>query len=112
MARRELLPVAVQASDARRMRPLSAADWTQKATDVEKQLAQEALFVGGYSAPKAIQLVDRATREADGASETVMTALNAVRRLVDHPAELSPDSALAEFMAIRMRRVLENLGRL
>jgi hypothetical protein len=46
------------------------------------------------------------------ASEPVMAALNAIRRLVEQPADLPADSALAELMALRMRRVLTNLGRL
>lgn len=112
ITRREIVPVVVQPTDSRRMRPLATNEWTKKATDVEKQLAQEALFVGGHSAREAIALVERATKEAETVADSVVAALNAVRRLVEHPAELPPDSALAEFMAIRMRRVLENLGRL
>jgi hypothetical protein len=112
VTRRELLPFAIQSKDARRLRGLSTAEWTRTATEVEKQLAQEALFMGGYSAPRAIELVQRATHEAQTASEAVMAGLNAARRLLEHPAELPPDSALAEFLAIRLRGVLRNLGRL
>ena len=111
VTRRELLPVAVESTDARRLRRLTTAEWTQKATPVERQLAQEALFMGGYSAPQAIDLVERATREAQTASESVMAGLNAARRLLEHPAELPRDSALAEFLAMRLRGVLRNLDR-
>jgi len=110
MARWELLPVAVADTDARKVKALNAADWAQKATAVEKQLAQEALFIGGYSAKGAVALVDRAIAEAQDASESVMAALNALRKLVEEPAELRPGSALAQFMVIRLNRVLHNLG--
>jgi hypothetical protein len=110
MSRRELLPVALEATDGRKTRALSSAEWAQKATELERQLAQEALFLGGYSANQAIKLVDRAVKEANEASASVMSALNAMRLLVEHPAELRPDSALAELLAIRMRRVLGHLG--
>ncbi len=109
--RRELLPVDIGSPDARKLRPLSATDWAKKAGDVERQLAQEALFFGGYSSRQAIDLVDRAMEEVPQASETVMSALNMVRRLIEHPAELPPDSGLAEILALRMERLLANLGR-
>jgi ParB family transcriptional regulator, chromosome partitioning protein len=110
-SRWELMPVVVEGADNRKLRPLQTSDWTKRATDVEKQLAQEALFVGGYSARQAIDLVDRAVDESQTATEGVMAALNALRRLVEHPADLQPNSALAEFMAMRMNRVLENIRR-
>lgn len=109
--RHELLPVSIETPDARKLRPLSATEWAKRATDVERQLAQEALFFGGYSSRQAIKLVDRALEEVPQASEQLMAALNAVRRLVEHPAELPSDSALAEILALRMERVLHNLGR-
>jgi hypothetical protein len=109
--RRELLAVSIESPDARKLRPLSASDWAKKATDVERQLAQEALFFGGYSSAQAIALVDRAMSEVPQASEAVMAALNAVRRLVEHPAELPAGSGLAEILALRLERVLHNLGR-
>lgn len=112
ISHRELLPVAVEATDPSRLRRLNTAEWTRNATDVEKQLAQEALFMGGFSAREAIELVERATQEAQTASESVMAGLNSARRLLEHPAELSADSALAEFMAMRLGAVLRNLGRL
>jgi hypothetical protein len=80
------------------------------ATDVEKQLAQEALFIGGYSAEQAIELVERAIKEAQVASESVMMALNAIRQLLECPAELPEGSALGELMSMRVRRLLHNLG--
>ena len=109
--RRQLIPVALESTDARKLRPLNAAEWTKQATEVEKQLAQEALFMGGYSANQAIELVDRAIDEAQGASDSVMAALNAVRQLIERPIDLPPGTALAEFLALRMKRVLQNLGR-
>ncbi len=110
--RRELVPISLDSADARKLRPLNTAAWARTATDVEKQLAQEALFIGGCSASEAIELVERATDEAQHASQAVMQALNAVRTLVEHPAELPAGSALAEFLAMRMRRALQNIGRL
>ena len=109
-SRWELVPVAMEVSDGRKLRPLETGEWAKRASNTEKQLAQEALFYGGYSARQAIELVDRATQEAEEASERVMLALNAVRQLVEHPADLRPGTALAEFMSMRMNRVLENIG--
>jgi len=110
MSRWELLPVVIEADDPHRLRPLQTAEWAREASMIEKQLAQEAMFMGGYAAGDAVNLVVQAVDEAETASETVMAALNAVRQLVDRPGDLRPGSALAEFMSMRMNRVLANLG--
>ncbi len=95
---------------AKQARSLSATAWVKNATAIERQLAQKALFMGGYTSREAIQLVDRALGEVPHASDTVMSALNAIRRLVEHPAELPAGSGLGEILALRMQRVLQNLG--
>jgi len=111
-SRWELLPVRVDsAQEGSKARALSTAEWTTRASGVQRQLAQEALFIGGYSPEAAMHLVDRAIEEAQDATEDVMVALNALRKLLEHPAQLRPDSALAELAAMRMKGVLRNLGR-
>jgi ParB-like chromosome segregation protein Spo0J len=110
VSRWELIPVSAQEHDHRKLRPLETKAWVKTATDVEKQLAQEALFIGGYSAEQAIELVERAIKEAQVASESVMMALNAIRQLLECPAELPEGSALGELMSMRVRRLLHNLG--
>jgi hypothetical protein len=108
----DLLAVAVADEDARKLKPLTTAAWASHASELQKQLAREALFIGGYSAKQAIGLVDRATGEVQAATDSVLGALHALKNMVEHPADLPANSALAEFMAIRMRRVLQNIGRL
>jgi ParB-like chromosome segregation protein Spo0J len=109
-SRWELLPVPLPSADQRKLHPLNAADWSKTATPVEKQLAQEALFFGGCSAQEAIRLVERAMDEAQGASESMMMTLNGLGRLAQHPAELRPDSALAEFLRLRLQRIQDSLA--
>jgi hypothetical protein len=109
-SRWELMPAVVPAGDQRKLPSLAAGDWAKQATDVERQLAQEALFMGGYSAKRAISLAERAVREAGEATEPVMLALNALRHLLEKPADLPPDSALGELLSIRAKRLLQNLG--
>jgi hypothetical protein len=110
-SRWELLPVRMEQAESRKSRALTTAEWTKSASDVQRQLAHEALSIGGYAPQAAMQLVDRAIDEAQDAPEDVMIALNALRRLLEHPAQLPPDSALAEFASLRMKGVLRNLGR-
>ncbi|MBV8085597.1 MAG: hypothetical protein JO247_12370, partial [Chloroflexi bacterium] len=89
---------------------LNHLDWTERAGEVERQLAQEALFFGGHSPQESIELVERAVDEAQEAWEPVIVTLNGVRQLLDSPSRIARDSALAEFLRIRLRRVLANLG--
>jgi hypothetical protein len=111
-----LLPLNVEAQvkgrarGTRKLETLNHLDWTETAGDVERQLAQEALFFGGHSPQESIDLVERAVDEAQQAWEPVVVTLNGVRQLLESPSRLPRDSALAEFLRIRLRRVLANLG--
>ncbi len=107
--RRELLPLNMESTDTRTLKRLDGAEWARKATDVERQLAQEVLFFGRVFGFAGDDLVERTVREIPQASERVILALNALRNVIEHPGDLMPDSALAEFMAIRARRVLSNI---
>lgn len=104
-----LLPVVVEQTDQRKMRPLQAGDWAQSASDIQLQLAKEALFMGGFTAQRAMHLADQALAESEEASDDVMMALNSVKRLLEHPAQLKPGSALAELMLMRLRCINRNL---
>jgi hypothetical protein len=111
-----LLPLNVEAQvkgrarGTRKLETLNHLDWTESAGEVERQLAQEALFFGGHSPQESIELVERAVDEAQEAWEPVVVTLNGVRQLLESPSRIPPDSALAEFLRIRLRRVLANLG--
>jgi ParB-like chromosome segregation protein Spo0J len=111
VSRWELLPVGFAADNAPSDQWIEPEQWSRHASETDRQLAQEALLVGGYSPAEAIDLVERATREAPQATESIMAALNALRVLVESPADVAAGSGLAEFLALRMRRVLANLGR-
>ena len=78
---------------------------------IQPSLAREAIALGGHAEDTAMCLADRAMCETASAQESVMAALSAVRLLVEHPTDLPSDTALAEFLANRMKQVLKNIGR-
>ncbi|MDE3077085.1 MAG: ParB N-terminal domain-containing protein [Chloroflexota bacterium] len=95
---------------SRKLDVLKHLEWSSRVSEVERQLAQEALFFGGHSPEQSVALVERAVTEAADGPEPVLMTLNGLRQLLDRPSQLSQQSALAEFLRIRMRRALAILS--
>ncbi|MBV8085579.1 MAG: hypothetical protein JO247_12280, partial [Chloroflexi bacterium] len=105
-----LIPLDVSLATAK-ARGLTKLDRYRRADEDERALAQEALALGAGSAEKCLDLASRAHAEAVASHEAVMQALNGVRRLLEQPDLLQGQPALAQLLALRMRRALSTLKR-
>ncbi|HEU0167900.1 MAG TPA: hypothetical protein VFS62_09000 [Chloroflexota bacterium] len=106
-----LIPLDVPLAAAK-ARSLTDLDRYRRANEDEQALAHEALALGAGSAEECLDLASRAHAEAAASHEAVMQTLNGLRRLLEQPEVLRGQPALAQLLALRMRRAASTLKRM